>query len=119
MSERTRKVASLVRQIVATEIVENITAPEITVTDVDVSPDLRTAIVWIGLLNQSRQDELLARIEDHRPDVQARIAKSLTTKFVPKISFRLDDGLDHALRINEIIRTVNSDQKKASDKPTV
>jgi ribosome-binding factor A len=107
MSQRTEKVESLIRQTVATALpeylVENLA--RVTLTAVDVSPDLRHAIVWFDVLGENKEtalDELLSV----RGDIQARLAKTIATKFVPKLMFRLDAGGEYAARMERIMNNL-------------
>jgi ribosome-binding factor A len=107
MNQRLNKVSSLVKQTVAAvlpELAGNESA-KITVTAVELSPDLRTGTVWLGLLgDQATQGRLMALISQLRPDIQQRLGETLTTKFVPRLSFRIDQSGDYAQHIQEIIR---------------
>jgi ribosome-binding factor A len=102
MSQRTEKVASLVQQIVARELTARLHAPELTVTGVDVTPDLRHATIWLGQLKPD--PELMKRVEQERGNIQAAVARQLTTKFVPRLSFKPDSGGEYADRINRLIQ---------------
>jgi ribosome-binding factor A len=107
MSQRIAKVESLVRQVVATNLVELLEADAVhaTVTGVDVSPDIRNATVWIGVLapNEEVQRALFARVEGLRGELQRRLAARITTKFVPRLAFKLDTGGQYAEHINRLL----------------
>jgi ribosome-binding factor A len=102
MTQRTEKVASLIKQIVATELAARLRTPEVTVTAVDVSPDLRQATIWLGLLDSS--SDLLERVVAERPGIQSAVARQLTTKFVPRLHFKADSGGEYADHISRLIR---------------
>lgn len=107
MSQRTEKVASLVRQTVATAIITELgpEATNITVTKVDVSPDLKHAIIWLGILGPEHKREAIFQTAlNVRPALQWAVAHKMTTKYVPRIELRLDTGGDYAAHIAEIIR---------------
>src|SRR5688572_14381120 len=98
MTQRTRKVASLVQQIVAAELRQSVPIPNITVTKVDVSPDLRHATVWLGIVEATaaRQIEILKEVNESRHAIQSAVSASLSTKFVPRIEFKQDVGGEYA-----------------------
>src|SRR4051794_5020566 len=102
MSQRTNRVESLIHQIVAAELTRLPAAARLTVTGVQVSPDLRQATVWVGALaNSSEQAEsLFESAEENRDDIQAAVAKRLTTKFIPRLTLRRDTGGEYADHIN-------------------
>jgi ribosome-binding factor A len=108
MSQRTEKVESIVRQVVAQGLLEEL-GPEgarITVTGVDVSPDLRHALVWLGVLadSEAQQQEIFDAVLKVKSDVQHEVAKVMTTKFVPVISFKLDSGGEYADHMEQIFK---------------
>lgn len=105
MSQRTDKVASLVQQLVAGELREQLTTPHISVTAVDVSPDLRQATVWLSLIanSQQEQEELMRRAVGARGQIQRAVAARMTTKFVPRIHFKHDGSGQYAEHIARIM----------------
>lgn len=105
MTTRTEKVASLIQQIVAAflpELLEK-AAVGVTVTGVDVSPDMRNATVWVSVLDAMKQDITLGVIEASRREFQRQVASRMTTKFVPRLSFKLDAGGQYADHINRLL----------------
>jgi ribosome-binding factor A len=110
MSQRTAKVESLVQQVVATGILEllDADAANITVTGVDVAPDLRSAIVWIGVIadDDSAQAGLFNRVTKVTGLLQRRLAGTITTKFVPRLELRLDTGGQYADHITRLLNNL-------------
>jgi ribosome-binding factor A len=106
MSERLRKVESLIQQLVAAELTQVPDAARLTVTQVQVSPDLRNATVWVGIL--ADDDVLATKLFDaataHRPALQEAVARNLTTKFVPRLTLERDTGGQYAQAITKLIR---------------
>ncbi len=107
MSQRIAKVESLVQQVVAGSLPEFLEAeaPRVTVTGVDVSPDIRNATVWVGILadDDAARDGLYARVEGLRGEMQRRLAAKITTKFVPRLVFKLDTGGRYAEHITRLL----------------
>lgn len=110
MSQRIAKVESLVQQVVASSLPELLEteAARVTITGVDVSPDLRNATVWVGMLvdDEAAQQELFAKVESARAEVQRRLAGTITTKFVPKLFFKLDTGGKYAEYITRLLNNL-------------
>lgn len=70
----------------------------VTVTDVLVSPDMRSAAVHVRLIGPEEDIESdKAAIERARVDIQNQIAKNLRMKFCPKLHFHIGVApeLDH------------------------
>lgn len=108
MSRRTEKAGSLVQHTVAGQLAELLPAGQVTVTGVDVSPDLRTATVWFGILarDSEQANKFFVQIEGLRPAIQQELAKTMTTKFVPKLIFKRDTGGEYAERIAGILNNL-------------
>ena len=109
MSQRTEKVESLIQQVVATGLLNGLGGDmaRVTVTRVDVSPDLRHAIVWIGIVaDGGEQQQLFERVEQLRPDLQRDVAGQLTTKFVPRLSLKLDTGGEYAAQMERLLNNL-------------
>lgn len=106
MSERIRKVNKLFKQEVGSIILEDVDfdfGVVVTIMKVDASLDLRYADVYVSVMPQERESEVLATLEENVYAIQQKINKRLFMKPVPKIRFRLDLTGDYVDRINEII----------------
>jgi ribosome-binding factor A len=75
----------------------------ITVTMVDVSPDLRNATAFIVPLGGEHADEILAAMRRAAPYFRNRLAKMVDLRFAPEIRFELDRSFDNAARINRLL----------------
>jgi ribosome-binding factor A len=109
MSQRVAKVESLIQQLVARALVEQLErdAAAVTVTRVDSSPDLKNAVVWIGMLGKANaQDQIWAHIERKKGDLQAAVADAMSTKFVPRLHFKRDSGGEYAAEIDRLLRQI-------------
>lgn len=110
-SQRVLKVESVVRQIVAGQFPELLgpAAGRLTITGVDVSPDLRQAIIWIGVLadTESQQQAEFQKVLDMAKDFQRAVAKGMTTKFVPRLEFRPDKGGEYAEYISKLMHDIS------------
>ncbi len=107
MSQRVAKIESQIQRVVALALVD-LLGPEsarVTVTRVDAAPDLRNAVVWVGILGQTKEQEaIFATIERGRAEAQAEVARQSTAKFAPRLHFRRDSGGAHAADIERLLR---------------
>jgi ribosome-binding factor A len=106
-TQRVAKFESLVQQVVAEQIRDQLgpDSAQITVTRVDAAPDLRNAIVWIGLLTTGiRSERLWESLERSRGPIQSKLAARLTTKFVPHLHLRADTGGAYAAEIDRLLK---------------
>lgn len=92
MSHRQAKFASTLRQTLADIFSREISDPELsslTIMNVDVSPDLRSAVV--SILPSDKQSIPGEALERARGFIRSRVAKKMFLKYVPLISFVVRD----------------------------
>lgn len=109
MAERIPKIESLIQHVVASEISEMLEddSASVTVTRVDVSPDMRHAIIWLGILgSDSDQERIFKKISYLSSQLQAKVAKKLSTKYVPRLNFKIDTGGAYAADIDKLLRSL-------------
>ena len=111
-TRRTARVDELVRERVA-EIVREIKDPRVgflTVMDVQTSPDLRHARVYVSVLgDDAEKDETLEALRHASGWVQSRLGEGLRLKYIPRIHFVLDHTLEKAARLDELIQEMRAD----------
>lgn len=77
----------------------------ITVTGVNVSPDLRNAAVFVLPLGGDAADEALAALQRHRRFLRGQLARRVSLKHMPDLTFKLDTSFDQSDRVEEILRS--------------
>ena len=76
----------------------------ITVNDIDVGGDLKSAVVFISVLGQAdQQKRALQVLTDNRLRLQGLVAKSVVLKFTPTLKFVMDDSIGRGNRVMQII----------------
>lgn len=75
----------------------------ITVTVVDVSPDLRGALVFIMPLGGADAERVLAAMRRAASYFRARLADMVNLRHAPELRFELDRSFDHAAHINRLL----------------
>jgi ribosome-binding factor A len=106
MSARMRRVNESVRAVVA-EGVGELKDPRIgmvTVTGVEVTPDLREATVYVSVLGSDRKRRAtLAGLESAHGVLQARINRELNLRRTPTLTFTYDDSVERGVRMTKLI----------------
>lgn len=76
----------------------------ITVNDLDVGGDLRTAVVFISILGNDQQKKHgLQELEKNRIRIQAIVGKSVILKYTPTLKFVIDDSVTRGNRVLQIL----------------
>ena len=115
---RTLRVNELVREIAADEIerLDDERLELVAITSVEVDPDLRHAVVWFdSLLGEAKDDEVLEALGDARVAIQAAIGRQARLKRTPTLTFKPDTGVRTGERVDEILRELPSDRRRADD----
>ena len=87
----------------------------ITVNDLDVAGDLKSAVVFISILgNAGQQKHALEILEQHRIRLQGLVAKSVVLKYTPTLKFVADDSI---VRGNKVLQIIEELEKESAPKP--
>jgi ribosome-binding factor A len=105
---RGARVGATLREIIADELVriDDERLSLVSITGIDVDPELNRAIVFFDSLDGEEGDEaILAALGDHRVRLQSAIAKQIRAKKTPILDFRPDLVIRSAERIDAILRS--------------
>jgi ribosome-binding factor A len=112
--QRTDRIGELVREIVASELerIGDERLDLVTVTAVKVDGSLERADVFYSAFTaqaEDRMEEVEAALEEVRWPVQQVVNRQVRARRTPQIRFRVDDVLNEALRIEEILHDIAGD----------
>ena len=109
-SQRQLRVGEEIRHLLA-ELLERgemrdpeLRGASITVTSVDVSPDLRNATAFVMPLGGKDSERLLTALRRAAPWFRARVSEKAGLRSAPEIRFRLDTTFDEADKIGALLR---------------
>jgi ribosome-binding factor A len=79
-------------------------SPLVTVSDVDITPDLKQAHVSISAIGTDAQRrEAIALLEQNRAMLQHELAKRVVLKNTPHLHFKLDESIERGSRVITIM----------------
>lgn len=78
----------------------------VTVNQVDVTPDLKSAHVFISVLGKIGRKDVLPKLEANRAALQADLSKHVVLKYTPHLVFHLDDSIERGDRVLEILQEI-------------
>ena len=106
-SRRVLKVAEAVREVVSMAILTDLQDPRIsgvTVTFVEVTPDLREAKIHVSIRGDENQQRLsLHGLRSAAGYLQQKVGRRIETRYTPKLKFELDLGVKKSLEITRIL----------------
>ena len=86
----------------------NLDTNNITVTEVRMSPDLKTAKAFVLPLGGKNANEVIDVLKDFSFLVRKVLSKKISTKFLPKLLFVKDESFDYAEKIENLIKKTNT-----------
>ena len=119
-SQRQLRVGELVKQNLGELFIRNeakiptINSKLITVTEVRMTPDLKTARAYVIPLGGNDTKEIVKILTEFSHLVRKALSKRLDIKFLPKLTFVEDNSFEYAEKIENIIKEIkkNDTEKK-------
>ena len=117
-SQRQLRVGELVKQNLGELFIRNeakipsINSKLITVTEVRMTPDLKTARVYVIPLGGADMEETVRILTEYSHLVRKALSKRLDIKFLPKLKFVEDSSFEYAEKIEKIIKENKKNEKK-------
>ncbi|OGC21695.1 ribosome-binding factor A [candidate division WOR-1 bacterium RIFOXYB2_FULL_42_35] len=113
---RAERVAALIREEVSKIILQDVSDPRIgfiSVTGVDVSPDLKNASIYISVFgDEEKKQEAMAGLSSATSFVRGKLGNMLQLRSVPEIRFVRDDSLERGGRILGILSQLDKSDDK-------
>jgi len=121
MSRRSERVAEAIRRLAGEIIHTQLKDPRInglvTVTRVEMAPDLKFAKIYYTTMCEDKKKKLLAcGLRSAKSYIRKRIAEELELRYAPNIALEIDETIEHSDRINEILHKLNKEATDESNK---
>jgi ribosome-binding factor A len=117
-TQRQRKVQELLVQEISQIIRRELKDPKVgfvTITDAEVSPDLRHARVFYSVLGeQSQREETGKALNRAAGFIRGEFARRASMRYVPEIRFHFDASVEHGARIHELLEQVKREDEDAA-----
>ena len=109
MRIRPERVAEQIKREAADILENDLNDPRVSgllsVTDVEVTPDLSFAKIYVSVMAPGPEGErVLAALEHAAPFVRRRLAPRLKLREMPEIRFVRDDSMERGARVEELLR---------------
>ena len=78
-------------------------APLVTITEVQVSPDLKNATAFVMPLGGEKLAETVRILNDKAGFFRHEVGRNVQLRFTPKLNFKADNSFTYAQRIEEIL----------------
>ena len=120
-SQRQLRVGEVLRKAMV-EILErvelrdpDIAGVSITVSEVSISPDLKTAMVFVMPLGGGAREAVIAGLARAAPFLRGQIARRIQLRHVPRLMFSIDTAFDSSAYMNSLLRTLDTPEEHLSE----
>ena len=113
VTQRQLRVGEMIKQALGMLFIRDeaklptLSTKEITVTEVRMSPDLKTAKIFVMPLGGREADDVVAKLKEFSFVIRKVLSKKIVMKFLPKLFFVKDDSFDYAEKIENLIKQTN------------
>lgn len=109
-TDRIRK--AIIREfsdIIKHEVKDPILANQlISVTDAEVSGDMRHAKVFVSIMGEeSLQQDIMDVLVENRPKIRSALGQRIRLRYTPEIDIKLDNSLERGTRITQLLNQIS------------
>ena len=81
----------------------------ISVTRVNISPDLSVTKIYLSLIVDKDKKEVFDKINDNKKEIRYQLSKRIgkQIRIIPELIFYLDEGAEHASRMDELFKNLH------------
>jgi ribosome-binding factor A len=117
MSVRQEKFAGLIQQHLAEIFQRNseyVNREFVTISKVEISPDLGYAKIYISLIKKEGREALMKCINLHNPMIRKQLAIKVRNqaRIVPELNFFIDESLDYVFHMDEVMKRINEEDER-------
>jgi ribosome-binding factor A len=107
--KRSQRVGHLLRKEVSDIIMNRVKDPRLgflTVTDVEVTEDLKLARVYVSVLKDEDKETTFEILNSAKSFVRSELGRRLRMKSIPAVEFRLDTTVQYGARIEKLLKQI-------------
>ncbi|OON98981.1 MAG: ribosome-binding factor A [Epulopiscium sp. Nele67-Bin004] len=98
-----REIAELVRDEIKDPRLNNVM---VSITDVDATNDLKTAKVYVSVLQDDKKDEVLEALQASSKFIRKEVAHRINLRNTPEMIFKLDNSIEYGMKMSKVIHEV-------------
>lgn len=118
-TRRAERVAEAIRVEVASYLTTGLKDPRIeglvTVTGVDVTPDLRRAQVYVSIMGNDSPEATVAALNDVGNKIKGQIGRDLKLRLAPDLDFKIDLTAARVSRIESLLQQIKAEKTDQSE----
>lgn len=114
---RNQRIAEFIKQELAVLVQRQFPLHEygmITLTSVDVSPDLKNAKIFVTAFSDKlSNDQLVSALNEEAGHLRHELSHIMQSRGVPSLKFKYDESIARAQRLDDLINSVSKKQDKS------
>jgi ribosome-binding factor A len=113
--KRSTRVGELLREILASVLLERVSDPrlqELTITEVEMSPDLKMARIYYAVRQGTKPEELMMALDKAMGFIKQEVAREHILRTMPEFHFLPDESLEKAERLERLFASLDKDKEK-------
>jgi len=85
----------------------------VTITEIQMTPDLLVAKIYLSIFNVKDKEKALDEIKAQAHEIRRHLGNKMRhhLRRIPELLFYLDESLDNAIRVNELLRGIEKPGK--------
>ena len=103
---RPRRVADLIQRTLAVLLLQEAKDPRfegVTITAVNVSPDLANATIYVTVLDDSKTKDSITALNNASGYLRHQLADEVELRIIPRLHFIYDESISRADKINQLL----------------
>lgn len=120
MAFRPEKLNSLLKEEISLIFLHKLQDPSfglVTVTSVKVSPDIKSAKVYLSVYEKEKREMILEKLTEVKGFIKSQLAGRLSIRRVPELEFYIDDTLDYVEKMENLFKKIHDNDNQADNKP--
>lgn len=112
--KRSQRLNILIKEEMADIIMRRVKDPRlgfVTVTDVEMSEDLKMAKIYISVFKEDERELAMEILNSAKGLVRSELAKRIRVKFIPSLDFRLDKSVEHGSKIDQLLKGIKEKEE--------
>jgi ribosome-binding factor A len=113
-SQRAHRVGELIQHEISALLIRGLKDPRlgfVTITGVDVTPDLHLARVYYTVVgDEAARRATAAGLKSSTPFIRQQLGRQLRMKYLPDLIFEYDTSIEYGNRIESLLRAIHTDE---------
>ena len=92
----------------------------VSITEVDVAPDLKTAIVYVSIYGngEAESKRSLAVLQENAGFIRHQLSQVMRMRTVPALTFRIDGSMGYGAKMDELFKKITYSTPETTDETT-